>query len=217
MDAVREIATRFNVLYYNMFGSGERAFNWHEWRGVPVLKTPEDLWRYQKIIFETKPDVIIETGAAHGGSALWFADVCELVGNGLVIACDVELGAIRDSVRQHPRISLVEGSSTSSVVVEQIRQQIRVGERVMVSLDSDHRVAHVLEEMRIYGELVSPGCYMVIEDTNLNGNPVQPMFGPGPREALEEFLRTRSEHWRQDREIERSLLTFNPGGYLVKR
>jgi cephalosporin hydroxylase len=215
MAEVREIAARFHVLYYNWFGSGERAFNWNEWRGVPVRKSPEDLWRYQEIICRTRPDVIIETGVAHGGSALWFADVCELIGNGRVLACDIKLNDVKDVVLRHPRIHLIEGGSTAPEVVFRIKERIRTGERVMVSLDSDHRAAHVLEEMRIYGNLISPDCYMVVEDTNLNGNPVQPQFGPGPSEAVEEFLRTH-DGWRQDREIERSLLTFNPGGFLVR-
>jgi cephalosporin hydroxylase len=215
VEEVNEIATRFHIVYYNNFGWGVRAFNWNEWRGVPVRKPPEDLWRYQQIIHSTRPDVIIETGVAYGGSALWFADVCELEHRGRVIACDVGLGGVKDVARNHPRIRFIEGDSTSIDVVRQIRAQIHANERVMVSLDSDHHAVHVLEEMKIYGEFVSPGCYMVVEDTNLNGNPVQPQFGPGPRDAVEDFLQTHNG-WRQDREIERSLLTFNPGGFLVR-
>lgn len=213
---VDEIATRFHVLYYNMFGWGDHAFNWNQWRGVPVRKPPEDLWRYQQIIFATRPDFIVECGVAYGGSTLWFADVCEIMGHGQVVATDVALGGVSDLVRTHPRVSLIEGDSTSREIFEKVQALVADGKRVMVSLDSDHHAPHVLTEMRLYGTLVSVGCYMVVEDSNVNGHPVFPAHGPGPYEAIEEFLQTEHGSWRMDREIERSLLTFNPGGFLVK-
>lgn len=219
---IRELAARFNVLYYNLFGWGEKAFNWNSWRGVPVRKCPEDLWRLQDIIFRTQPDLIIETGVAHGGSTLWLADVCQMLGKGQVVACDIALGGVHELVHNHRRVTLIEGSSTSVWVESAMRERAlgsnrrTHGKRVMVVLDSDHRKTHVLDELRIYGELVTPGCYMVVEDTNLNNNPAHASFGPGPHEALQEYLETHGHFWRRDLEIERSLLTFNPGGYLVK-
>jgi cephalosporin hydroxylase len=89
------------------------------------------------------------------------------------------------------------------------------GKRTMAILDSDHSERHVLEELRLYSQLVTPGCYLICEDTNINGHPVLPSFGPGPHEALEQFLR-ESAGWLVDRDCERLLVTFNPSGYLLR-
>ena len=106
--------------------------------------------------------------------------------------------------------------STADAIVVQVKESIGDDESVMVILDSDHRRDHVLDELRIYKDVVTKGQYMIVEDTNLNGHPVAPEFGPGPMEALNEFL-SENDELVQDKEMEKFYLTFNPGGYLIKQ
>jgi cephalosporin hydroxylase len=189
---------------------------WHErgtldlhWFGYRTMKTPMDMWAYQEIVTETKPEVVIECGTAFGGSSLFFASLFDLLGRGEVITVDIEA---RPGQPQHPRISRIVGSSTDVAVVDDIRR--RVGDRrAMVILDSDHREPHVSGELQAYRGLVSPGCYLVVEDTNVNGHPVLPDHGPGPMEAVVKFLPTAPE-FEVDRSRERFMLTLNPGGFL---
>ena len=189
---------------------------WHErgtldlhWFGYRTMKTPMDMWAYQEIVTETKPEVVIECGTAFGGSSLFFASLFDLLGRGEVITVDIEA---RPGQPLHPRISRIVGSSTDVAVVNDIRR--RVGDRrAMVILDSDHREPHVSGELQAYRRLVSPGCYLVVEDTNVNGHPVLPDHGPGPMEAVEAFLPTAPE-FEVDRSRERFMLTLNPGGFL---
>lgn len=183
------------------------------WMGTPVLKNPMDLWTYQEIIFEKKPDVIVETGTAYGGSALYFASLLDLIGKGKVITVDVEQ---KFYLLQHPRIQFIKGSSTNRDVIAKIKKQLRPSDKVMVVLDSNHHKTHVLEELRIYGEMASPGQYMVVEDSDYNGHPIEPNFGAGPLEAVEEFLVGNSS-FRVDKTREKFLFTFNPKGFLIKR
>ncbi len=116
---------------------------------------------------------------------------------------------------QHPRITYLVGSSTSPEILEQVKGMIPPSDRVMVILDSDHGRDHVLRELELYSDLVSPGSYMIVEDTNVNGHPVLTSHGPGPTEALEEYLR-RDRRFVVDRSREKFFFTFNPGGYLRK-
>lgn len=208
----RRLIRRFHRLYYH--GLFEQHGLWQGilWLGVPTQKCPLDLAVYQEILCRTRPEVIVETGVNFGGSTLFFANICDLLGHGTVLACDITLKHVYEKVREHPRIELLEGGSTSAAIFDVIQQRCR-GRRTMVILDSDHRASHVSEELRLYAPLVSPGCYLICEDTNINGHPVFPSFGPGPYEALQEFL---SQHngWTVDRDCERLLITFNPGGYL---
>jgi len=180
------------------------------WLGVPTEKTPQDMWTYQEIIHDTTPDVLIEAGTADGGSAYYFASMFDLVNRGRVITID-----IIDSPKRprHNRISYVLGSSTAPEIVAKVKSMIAPGERVMVSLDSDHSKSHVAQELKMYSDLVTPGCYMVVEDTNVNGHPVYPGFGPGPMEALREFMATDSRY-TIDRTREKFGVTFFPDGWL---
>jgi cephalosporin hydroxylase len=173
-----------------------------------------DLWIYQEIINATKPEVIVETGTYAGGSSLYLAHLCDLVGTGEIITCDWTMERVAEQVRAHPRISFVQGSSTAPEIVEQIAQRCQ-GKRTMVILDSDHAYQHVREELRLYSTLVTLGCYLITEDTNVNGHPSFPAHGPGPHEAVRDFLRT-STGWQVDRRCERLLVTFNPSGYLLR-
>jgi len=196
----------FHLAYYY---APERTWRNTWWMGRQVEKTPLDLWIYQEILHETRPQVLVECGTNLGGSAAYFASLFDLMGDGRVISIDV-----RSRERPaHPRIRYLEGSSTAPAVVEQVRALLRPGERVMVVLDSDHSERHVLQELRTYAPLVSVGQYLVVEDTNLNGHPVAPSHGPGPMEAVRRFLR-ESRDFEADGGREKFLMTFNPGGYL---
>jgi cephalosporin hydroxylase len=112
---------------------------------------------------------------------------------------------------QHPRITYLGGSSTSPEIIRRMSEE--ASGTVMVILDSDHSRGHVLNELTAYSPLVTPGSFIVVEDTNLNGHPAAPGFGPGPMEAVQEFLGTHPE-FRVDREYEKFFMTFNPHGYL---
>lgn len=201
--AGRAAVVGVHALYYH---HPERSVENTRWLGVPVVKLPLDLWVYQEIFFERRPDYVIETGTARGGSALWFASLCDLVGHGEVITIDV---TERAGLPQHPRITYLNGSSVADEIVESLPQD---GE-VLVTLDSDHRKEHVLRELELYSPLVRPGGYLVVEDTNINGHPVNRSYGPGPHEAVAEFLLAHPE-WERDRSREKFYVTFNPGGYL---
>lgn len=180
--------------------------------GTPILKHPVDLMAYQQIVFDTMPDVIIETGTHHGGSALYFAHLCELMGRGHVVTIDQ--GEPLPMMPEHRRLSYVRGDSVNPDTVRQVRGI--VGDlRGLVVLDSDHTFLHVLREMRAYGSLVARGGYLVVEDTNINGHPIYKGFGPGPWEAVEVFLADQPAGWEIDTTRE-YLGTYNPRGFLKR-
>lgn len=183
------------------------------WRGVPTQKCPLDLWIYQEILFEVRPDLVIETGTADGGSAFFLASICDLIHQGLVITVDID----ERSRPRHDRIEYLDGrSSTDPGVLAHVQSRIRRHDEVMVILDSNHSREHVLAELRAYAPLVTPGQYLIVEDTNINGHPVLPEYGPGPMEAVEEFL-NETDAYEVDRTREKFGLTFQPCGYLRRR
>jgi len=210
----QSIVDRFHQIYY---GLGQRGHytNFVSWLGYSTLKCPLDLWIYHELICKLRPDVIVETGTASGGSALFLASMCDLVGHGEVITIDVD--ARRGELRPiHPRLCYVVGSSTDPAVVSDLRKRLRGRDCKMILLDSDHTRDHVLAELQILQEFVPVGGYMIVEDTNINGHPAYPEFGPGPMEAVEAFLQM-TDAFQVDAACERFLLTMNPKGYLRRR
>lgn len=205
----KAVIQQFNKIYYDsvVWGKGNTR-----WFGTPIQKCPTDLWIYQEIIFQLKPDVIVETGTAEGGSALFFASLFDLIGKGRIITIDVQ--DVKECPK-HNRITYMLGSSTSKEIMEQVKKQINNNEKVMVVLDSDHSKGHVLNELRMYNELVTQESYLIVEDTNINGHPALPDFGPGPMEAVEDFLK-ENKNFVVDESREKFFLTFNPRGYLRK-
>jgi cephalosporin hydroxylase len=203
------VVADFHRLYYD---AGEAGGTWKQtfWLGVPVWKCPLDLWIYQEIIHDLRPGLIVETGTAHGGSALYLASLCDVIGRGEVITIDTQQFPGRPV---HPRIRYLFGSSTDPEIVDVVREAAATANGVFVMLDSDHRCAHVADELRMYAPLVPPGGYIVVEDTNVNGNPIYPDFGAGPMEAVEEFL-AREAGWTVDSARQKLFMTFNPSGYL---
>ena len=210
VDIKREIIDKFHDLYYS---NKKETWLATKWRGVFVAKCPLDLWVYQEIIQDTQPDIIIETGTAFGGSALYLKDILHMhKSSGKVITIDTNpLGHFKD---EDGVIQLV-GDSISPIIVNFVKSVIDIDDKVMVILDSDHSQGHVLKELNIWASFVSKGCYLIVEDTNVNGHPVNIEHGPGPMEALEEWLPSHPEFghdiWR-----ERLLLTFNPNGYYKR-
>lgn len=201
------IARAFHRHYY-------RSGVWQEtyWLGVRVWKTPLDLWIYQELLHELQPDLIIETGTLAGGSAYYLASICELLGKGRVISIDIEDVNGRPA---HDRVEYLQGSSTAPDTIVRVRRSAERADQVLVILDSEHSRQHVLAEMSAYGPLVSPGSYLIVEDTNINGNPILRKYGPGPMEAVDEFLGSRSD-FVIDSSREKHILTFSPRGFLRK-
>lgn len=172
------------------------------WMGRPIIQLPEDVLRIQEAIYEIKPDVVVETGVAHGGSLILYASLFRAMGRGRVIGVDIEIRPHnRKAIEAHEvsdLITLVEGSSTSPQVLDQVKKLIKPGERVLVILDSNHTRDHVRSELEAYGALVSSGSYIVSTDGimgDLVGAPrSQPDWGwNNPRVAAEEFLKVHPE------------------------
>lgn len=208
-DEDREIITRFHQLYYRLWMEGRETIS-AGWLGYQNWKCPLDLWVYQEIIVETKPDIIVECGTSWGGSSLFLASICQLTGVGNVISVDVTLTG---DLPTHALLRYISGSSTDPKVIAQVKAAIPTGARVMVILDSDHARDHVAAELEGYAGLVTPGCYLIVEDGNVNGHPVMPEHGPGPTEALRAFMDT-DPPFEVDAGRERFLMSLNPSGYL---
>lgn len=138
------------------------------WMGRPIIQLPEDILRIQEVIYRIKPDVVIETGVAHGGSLIFYASLCKAMGKGRVIGVDIEIRAKnRLAIEAHemaPLISLIEGSSTDAGIVTKVKSMVRPGETVLVILDSCHMKQHVLDELEAYSDMVTPGSYIVATD-----------------------------------------------------
>lgn len=187
------------------------------WLGIPTLENPCDMWAIQEIMCETRPDFVIETGTYKGGGALFLASVLQNIGEaGKVITIDIK-PQVEDAARVKlfkDRVEFMEGGSTSDRVISRIKE--RVGDqKVMVTLDSDHHFDHVLDELRLYSKLVSPGCYLIVQDTAHNGRLLPKTFGKGPEAAVEVFLK-ENRNFQRDKGREKFMLTFHPGGYLKR-
>jgi cephalosporin hydroxylase len=138
------------------------------WFGRPIIQLPEDMIRIQEVIYRVKPDVLIETGIAHGGSLIFYASLFKAIGRGRVIGVDIEIRphnrAVIEAHELFPLITLLEGGSTTPATLKAVRAQVGPGETVLVILDSNHTREHVLEELRLYSEIVSVGSYIVATD-----------------------------------------------------
>lgn len=181
-DEEREVIDKFHVIAYD-------KHKWTRFLGIPILKWPTDLFLLHEIVGQLQPDVVVEVGTAWGGSATWMAEVMESLGNGRVISVDIK----PQQTMEHPRVTYITADSTDPATYERVRGHIRPNETVMVVLDGDHHADAVLTELETYGALVTPGQMLCVEDTNLNGHPVVPEYGPGPAEALAEWLPAHPE------------------------
>ncbi len=178
--------------------------------GVKALKNPFDFWIYQEILFELRPDVIIEIGNYHGGSMLALAHLCDALGNGRVIGIDLTHDEVPEIVRRHARVVLIAGAATE--VLGEVRRLIAPHDRVLIIEDSAHTYENTLGVLRAYSGLVSDGSYMIVEDGICHhGLDVGP--SPGPYEAIETFI-NETDEFEIDRTRESFLITWNPKGFL---
>jgi cephalosporin hydroxylase len=206
-----ETVTKFHQLMYaSEIWSGVR------WRGAAVGKLPTDLWIYQELVYEIQPDLIVETGSAMGGSAAFFASLLDLNQRGQIVSIDT-VAAERPP---HPRVSYWHGSSTDPAILDRLRPLASRAKSVMVTLDSAHSTEHVGRELALYSPLVTVGSYIVVEDGNVDGNPVLPGYVDfydgqpgGPQTAIHAFLAS-TDKFEIDISRHKFLLTLNPNGYL---
>lgn len=211
------------VSLYEDFIKYRYSYNF-TWYGRPIIQYPDDIMALQEIIFSVQPDLIVETGVAHGGSLIFYASLCQLMGKGEILGIDVEIRPHnRCAIDAHPmkgRITLLNASSTSAIAISTAREMARGKQKVMVILDSNHSHRHVREELDLYSELVGAGSYLIVCDTaieycsasNWEGKP----WGKGnnPKTALDEFMQA-NDRFAVDEELEKTLLfTASPGGYL---
>lgn len=211
------------------------VYNWR-WCGLPIIQFPQDMVAFQEIVWEVRPNVIIETGVARGGSLLLSAALLSLLdvveGRGVtlhttsrkVIGIDIEIRPHnRKAIESHPLapiIQLIEGSSVAEDVVADVRSRVTFGDRVLVILDSNHTHEHVLGELHAYGPLVTPESYCIVQDTGIEDAP-QHLFagrpwrrGNSPKSAVAEFLASHPEFAVDQRIDHKLLISSSPGGYL---
>jgi cephalosporin hydroxylase len=172
------------------------------WFGRPIIQLPEDMVRMQEVIYRLKPDVIVETGIAHGGSLIYSASLCKAMGKGRVIGVDIEIRPHnRKAIEEHelfPLITLIEGSSVEPSIVQSVKDLIKPGESVLVILDSNHTKSHVFNELNAYYSLVTPGSYIVATDGIMQDLYDTPRGKPewdkdNPSESALEFVKTHPE------------------------
>jgi cephalosporin hydroxylase len=237
----QQVIDRFHELFYN----SQETWSSSKWVGVLAYQNPNDVWIHQDIISEVKPDFIIEAGTAAGGSAILWAMVLEQVNpKGKVITIDIvdQIEFIKSVIKARnipgasdpkfatqlikgveigqnlpiwkERVEFIKGSSTDPKIVAELGNRVK-GHKVLVILDSDHSKNHVLNELNAYAPMVNVGSYLIVQDTNVNGHPVRKDFGPGPMEAVEEFL-AANKQFESDVSRERLLFTMHPKGYLKR-
>lgn len=196
------------------------------WLGRPIIKLPGDIAVLQEVIWQTKPDLIIETGIAHGGSLILSASILDLIGRGVVLGIDIDIRPHnRSAIESHPlahRIQMLEGSSTDSKIIEEVTKVASTKERVMVVLDSMHTHKHVLDELRIYSRFVTLGAYLILPDTFIEYFPKgyyqnRPWdIGNNPMTAMRQFL-TETDCFEIDRSVSnKALISEAIDGYLKR-
>lgn len=217
--------------YLEELVKAKNAYNFF-WLGVPIIQAPQDIQAMQEIIWEVKPDLIIETGVAWGGSILFSASMltilesCGLIEDGKVIGIDIEIRPHnKKTIGEHPlssRLILLEGSSTDEKIVEQVKSVAKTKKSVMVILDSNHTHDHVLSELKAYAPLVTKDSYVMVGDTGVEdlpeGSTSDRAWGKGnnPKTAVWEFLKENKD-FEIDKLLESKLLiTGSPDGYLKR-
>jgi len=221
-DVLKKAAKAFN----DASNSSQYSYNF-SWMGRPIIQYPQDMIAMQEIIWEVKPDLIIETGIAHGGSLIYYASLLELIGDGEVLGIDIDIRAHNKAeIEKHPmykRIKMIEGSAISEETITQVRKVAEKKERILICLDSNHTHEHVLKELELYAPLVSPGSYIVVFDTIVEDLPVNYFketrpwgIGNNPKTAVWDFLKSNDD-FVIDKSIDNKLLiSVAPEGYLKR-
>ena len=197
-----------------------------------IIQLPEDMVRIQEVIFSVRPDVIVETGVAHGGSLIFYASLCKAMDRGRVVGVDIEIRPHnRRAIEEHPLfpyITLIEGSSVDAATLSQVKAQIRPGERALVLLDSNHTKEHVLAELNLYAPLVAEGSYIVAMDGIMEQVVGAPRTQPdwawnNPRRAALEFVEGRDDFVLEEPPFlfnegaVRDRVTYWPGGFIRRK
>ncbi len=196
------------------------------WMGRPIIQYPQDIIAMQELIWEIKPDLIIETGIAHGGSIIYYASLLELIGKGEVLGIDIDIREHnKKKIEEHPmykRIHMLEGSSVSEEMLEKVKSFVEGKQTILVCLDSNHTHEHVLRELNFYAPFVTPGSYIVVFDTIVEDLPERYLpdrywsIGNNPKTAVREFLKQNS-NFEIDKAMDNKLLiSVNPDGYLKR-
>lgn len=201
------------------------------WLGRPIIQLPEDMFRIQEILHNVKPDVVIETGVAHGGSLIFYASICRSLNHGRVIGIDIEIRPYnRKAIEEHqlsPLITLIEGSSIANETIESVNNLLNKDETVLVLLDSCHTKEHVLAELEAYAPLVSIGSYIIVMDgimESVTGAPrtKEDWIWNNPKQAALEFIQSSelfvidepAFNFNEGEITER--VTYWPSGYLKR-
>jgi len=216
----------FKKLSRNWFNNSFKyEYSYHfTWLGLPIIQFPQDIVAMQEIIWKVKPDLIIETGIARGGSLILSASLLQLIGNGEVLGIDIDIRKHnREEIEKHPLynlITMIKGSSVDNAVAKKVYQHAKGKERILVFLDSLHTHDHVLKELKVYSRLVKKGGYIVVFDTMIenmpeNSFPNRPWDrGNNPKTAVFEFLKN-NKRFKIDKKIENKLIiTSSPDGFL---
>lgn len=196
-----------------------------DWLGLPIIQYPQDIVAIQEVIWKVKPDIIIETGVARGGSLILSASILHLLnGNGKVIGIDIDIRPHnRKAIEEHPlspRIELIEGSSITDETLQSVKSKMNPSDRVMVILDSNHTHEHVLKELELYSPLVKSGSYLIVMDTVIEDVPECTVpnrswsKGNNPKTAIHEFMK-HNNRFEIDQDIHNKLsITVAQDGYL---
>ena len=203
----------------------KHQYSYHfTWLGRPIIQFPQDMIALQEIIWDVKPDIIIETGIAHGGSLIFSASMLQLIGRGKVIGIDIDIRKHnKDEIKKHPlykRIKMIEGSSVDPKIIKKVFSAVKDKKKIMVFLDSNHTHEHVLKELEAYSSLVKKGSYIIVFDTMVedmpkNSFPNRPWSKKNnPKTAVREFLK-KNKRFKVNKDFENKLLiTSSPDGFL---
>ena len=219
---LKKAASRFNI----ESNKAQYSYNF-SWMGRPIIQYPQDMMAMQEIIWNIQPDLIIETGIAHGGSLIYYASLLELIGKGEVLGIDIDIRQHnRIEIEKHPmfkRIKMIEGSSIDDNIANHIKQIAKDKEKVIVCLDSNHTHDHVFKELELYAPLVSLNSYIVVFDTIVEDLPEgyfsqkRPWgIGNNPRTAVNKFLKTNKSFIADETIDNKLLISVTPRGYLKR-
>ncbi|MBK9271789.1 MAG: cephalosporin hydroxylase family protein [Saprospiraceae bacterium] len=215
-----DAAHQFNVV------SNKEKYSYNfNWMGRPIIQYPQDMIAMQEIIWDLKPDLIIETGIAHGGSLIYYASIMELIGHGEILGIDIDIREHNKAeILRHPmakRISMIQGSSVDQAIIQQVKDIAKGKQKIMVCLDSNHTHEHVLAELQNYHSFVSVGSYLVVFDTIIERMP-KAMYdrpwdvGNNAMTAVDEFMKTNDQFIIDEQLDLKLLISVAPRGYLKK-